>query len=302
MPTPTPELSHTTVLRVFRLIRLLATPPHKDALSLSRILGIHKRSVYRYLHLLEGLGYDIECDFQSRYFIPEADPRQPNQFTAEESRLVQQLLAAVPASHPLLHSIKKKVYQTSELTPLVEDLVDLHRAQLVQALARAIAEQRQVRLLQYHSANSSQVSDRLVEPMSFSENYTQLEAYEPESGIFKTFKLQRMEQVELLDTKIQTDPDTQPNRSDAFGFSGEPFEVVLHLSLRAYRLLIEEFPVLRPYAVAQVHDRFPYRFEGHVNSEVGLGRFILGLPGEIEVERPQRLTDYLNGRIAGVRW
>ena len=298
----TPELSHATVLRIFQLIRLLASPPHKDAASLSRSLGVHKRSVYRYLHLLEGLGYDVECDFQNRYFIPEADPRQPNQFTVEESKLVHQLLAALPESHPLLQSIKKKVYLTSELTPLVEDLIDLHRAQLVQALARAIAEQRQVMLMQYHSANSSQVSDRRVEPMGFSENYTQLEAYEPESGKFKTFKLQRMEQVHLLDEKIQADPDAQPSRSDAFGFSGEAFRVVLHLSLRAYRLLIEEFPTLRPYASTHEHPRFPYRFEGQVNSEVGLGRFILGLPGEIEVQYPQRLKDYLNGRVEGVRW
>lgn len=298
----TSEPPQQTVLRIFRLIRYIATPPHKSVHQLAGWLGVDKRSVYRYLKVLDALGYDVDQDFDNRYFIPEADPRQPNHFTAEESQLVRQLLAALPKSHPLLESIKKKVYLTSELIPLVEDLLDIHRAQLVQQLAEAIAQHKQVRLIQYHSTNSNQTSDRLIEPLGFSENYAQIEAYEPESQKIKSFKIQRIEQVEVLDTPVTIAPTADAAATDAFGFSGEALPVQLNLSRRAYRLLIEEFPTLRPFTQPRKHPQYPYCFMGEVRSEIGIGRFILGLPSEIEVESPQSLKDYLNGRMAGVKW
>ncbi len=298
----TSEPPQKTVLRIFRLIRYLAKPPHKGVIQLADWLGVDKRSVYRYLQLLDTLGYDVDRDFDNRYFIPEADPRQPNHFTAEESQLVRQLLAALPESHPLLESIKKKVYLTSELTPLVEDLLDIHRARLVHKLAEAIAQRKQVRLIQYHSTNSDKVLDRLVEPLSFSDNYAQIETFELSSQSIRTFKIQRIEQVEVLNTPITVAQPADGTTTDAFGFSGEALTVQLNLSRRAYRLLIEEFPTLRPFTQPRKHAQYPYCFLGEVCSEIGIGRFILGLPSEIEVESPQSLKDYLNKRIAGVKW
>ena len=297
-----PDPPQRTVLRIFKLIRHLATPPHKGVHQLADWLGVDKRSIYRYVKLLDAMGYDIDQDFENRYFIPEADPRKPNQFTAEESQLVRQLLAALPESHPLLESIKKKVYLTSELTPLVEDLVDIHRARVVQQLAEAIAQRKQVRLLKYRSINSDQISDRLVEPLGFSENYSQIETFELSSQAIRTFKIQRIEQVEILNIPISNALPADGATTDVFGFSGESLPVQLNLSSRAYHLLIEEYPILRPYTQTRKHPQFPYRFVGEVRSEKGIGRFILGLPSEIEVESPQSLKEYLNGRIAGVRW
>lgn len=296
----TSEPPQKTVLRIFQLIRYLATPPHKGVIQLADWLSVDKRSVYRYINVLEELGYNLGKDSSNRYFIAEADPRQPNQFTAEESQLVKQLLAALPKSHPLLESIKKKVYLTSELTPLVEDLLDIHRARVVQQLAEAIAQRKQVRLIQYQSISSNQVTDRVVEPLGFTESYSTLDAFEVSSQKTKSFKIQRIEQVEILAADAQN--TLIAPLTDAFGFTGTAFTVVLHLSRRAYRLLIEEFPTLRPFTQAQKHAQYPFRFVGDINNEIGIGRFILGLPSEIEVESPQSLKDYLNGRIAGVKW
>ncbi len=297
----TSDLPQKTILRIFQAIRYLATPPHKTVLQLAAWLEVDKRSVYRYFKLLEEIGYDLDKDFDGRYFIAEADPRTPNQFTAEESQLVKQLLGALPDSHPLAASIRRKVYLTSELTPLTDELIDLHRARIVQRLAEAIAERKQVRLINYHSVNSDQISDRIVEPQKFSDDYSQLDAYELTGQRVKTFKIQRMHDVEIL-TQAAIQEADQELPTDAFGFKGEAFSVLLLLSRRAYRLLIEEFPSLLPYTHPHQNARFPYRFVGEARSTIGIGRFILGLPSEIEVEGPPLLKEYLNKRVAGVKW
>lgn len=294
------EAPQKTIFRVFKTIRHLATPPHKSITQLSKWLDVDKRTVYRYLNLLEEIGYAVDKDFEGRYFIFEEGNRNSIQFTAEETQLVRQMLSAASEHNPLVESIRRKVYLTSELIPLTDELLDIHRAKLIQQLAEAIAKRKQVKLLKYHSANSDQVSDRWVEPLGFTENFATLDAFEIASQKIKSFKIQRIEGLELLTTNAVHNSNIP--LTDAFGFTGNAFFVTLNLSIRAYHLLIEEFPSLRAFITPQPNTSFPYRFDGESRSPIGVGRFILGLPNEIEVVSPQSLKDYLNARIEGVRW
>ena len=52
--------------KVFTLIRLLNTPPARDAKQLMRILGVKKTHFYRLKKLLEDLGYKIHTNEQYR--------------------------------------------------------------------------------------------------------------------------------------------------------------------------------------------------------------------------------------------
>jgi proteasome accessory factor C len=294
------EAPQKTIIRVFKAIRHLATPPHKSIAQLATWLEVDKRTVYRYLNLLEEIGYAVDKDFEGRYFLFEDSKRNAVQFTTEETQLVRQILAAAPEQNPLVESIRRKVYLTSELIPLTDELVDIHRAKLIQQLAEAIAQRKQVKLLKYHSTNSDQVMDRLVEPLGFSDNFATLDAFELSSQKVKSFKIHRIEGVELLATAMVYNSDAP--LTDAFGFTGEAFFLTLNLSTRAYHLLIEEFPNLRAFTQPQPNTTYPYRFVGEARSPIGIGRFCLGLPSEIEVVAPQSLKDYLNGRIEGVKW
>ncbi|PSR02132.1 MAG: hypothetical protein BRD50_07625 [Bacteroidetes bacterium SW_11_45_7] len=65
--------------------------------------------------------------------------------------------------------------------------------------------------------------------------------------------------------------------------NGEPVaEVHLKLSPRAANLLKEEFPAATAI------------WRGEVKGFEGVGRFVLGFPGEVEALAPQRLIDYLH--------
>jgi len=101
-----------------------------------------------------------------------------------------------------------------------------------------------------------------------------------------------------MDSLCQYDKNAFP--TDFFGFTSESsFLVKLQLTKRAYRLLIEEFPEVQPYTSHEPYldsDK-PFRLICDVRSPIGIGRFILGLPGEILVESPAELKEYLRKRV-----
>ncbi|AQG80468.1 hypothetical protein [Spirosoma montaniterrae] len=61
-------------------------------------------------------------------------------------------------------------------------------------------------------------------------------------------------------------------------------------------LLLEERPTTRPNIYPVPDDAtFSYRYTGEVRSWIGVGRFILGLPGQIRIDSPDKLRAYVRG-------
>ncbi|MFC5409091.1 helix-turn-helix transcriptional regulator [Larkinella bovis] len=163
------------LLRVFKLIRLLKQRPGKTVDQLAQSLEIDKRTVYRYFKLLEEVGYEVDRKGEPvRYFLFEDETRQQPRFTEEEAQLLRHALAGVSPTHPLLTSIRQKLFLSSTLLPLADGLVDLQQGQLIERLSEALREGRQVRLIGYQSPNSNTVADRVVEPLSFTEDFSVL--------------------------------------------------------------------------------------------------------------------------------
>src|SRR5690606_30103566 len=112
----------------------------------------------------------------------------------------------------------------------------------------------------------------------------------------KIFKASRIEEVEILDNDWQFKPKHQVGITDIFRMeSFEPIAVQLKLSLLAYNLIIEEFPLSEKY-LKKKNDTH-YLLTTDVGNFIGVGRFVLGLPGEIEVVYPKIFKDYLNDKI-----
>jgi proteasome accessory factor C len=285
------------LLRVFKLIRLLKQRPGKTVDQLAQFLENDKRTVYRYLKLLDEIGYEVDKKGDPlRYFLFEDETRQQPRFTEDEAQLLRHALAGVVPTHPLLTSIRQKLFLSSTLLPLADGLVDIHQGQIVERLAEALRDGRQVRLVGYQSPNSNTVADRLVEPLSFTDDFSTLNAYEPVAAQEKTFKIRRIGDVEVRDTVCQYRGPGEP--LDLFGLAGpELLPVTLHLKARAYRLLIEDYPPAKAYIRKREDHVFPYEFVATVRDWRGLGRFYLGMPGEVKVIEPEDFRVYLRGRI-----
>lgn len=290
------------LLRVFRLIRMLTQKGGKSIDELATALDITRRSVYRYLELLESIGYLIDKDLSGRYFLFIPLPEeQPTQFSPEESELLRQLIQTGAPNDVLRDNLLRKLYLHTDLVPMADQIHQAQSARVVQLLSEAINDRVRARLLSYYSARRGTASDRLVEPLQFTDNFRMLVAYEVESKQIKSFKIERIQDVELLGEKQGR--HEVPSGPDIFGMSGDaPIELELGLTPLAYCLLVEEFPATRPFVEADPSLSLPYRFLGEVRSFVGVGRFILGLPGEVEVLAPQELIGYLEAQIQRRTW
>lgn len=287
---------HRRLLNLLRLIRLL----RQQAYSVRRLaqrFDVTERSVYRYLDILRDCGFTVQKEGQG-FRIPVHDDEEVHApIDAEEAALLKQALTELYPEHPLLSDLLRKLDAFSDVEAFSELIVDKGNAANIKQLHKAINEGCQVVLKPYSSLHSSDERDRLVEPVGFSPNLRYLHAYEPESDTVKQFKPERMGRVEVLDRPLKYRDRHRMESSDPFGMNGEPkVTVELKLSLRAFYLLREEFPLALPGDAPEPMAKKWSEVGIPVKGYEGIGRFVLGLPGELEVLGPKGFMDYLKGK------
>lgn len=283
------------LLRLFSIIAILKSG-HWSIRQLAERFDTSERTMYRYIRLLEEVDFLIEKDFDNRYFIvtSEDDPGQAL-FTTEETRLMRKLIQAGTDNNPLKNLLLKKLSFNSELDSMPRLFVKARVGKIIDDLARAIKNKKQVVLRSYHSAHSNEIRDRLVEPIQFGDNYQSIMALDVQDKTNKQFKLDRIGEVIEMDKTFAFEHLHQKNPSDIFGFTGDANTwISLELSMKAYLLLREEFPLAIPYIEKTETN---YCFHGPVASFEGIGRFVLGLMDEIRIISPDSFKDFINKKI-----
>jgi predicted DNA-binding transcriptional regulator YafY len=124
------------------------------------------------------------------------------------------------------------------------EIVASQYSKVISKLQEAIETKSQIILSKYQSASTESVTDRLVEPVSFSSNFDSITAYEIESGINKFFKIERIGDVQILDNQFEFEGKHESLASDIFGFNdtGDKHHVRLQLSMRAMLWLRDDYP------------------------------------------------------------
>lgn len=281
------------IYRVFRLIQLLSQPPYRTVKRLAELLEANPRTVYRYIQLLESLGYQIDKKEGDRYFLHIEFARTDKLIDTDEAGYLQDLLWQTPSSHPLRDRLLHKLNKQYVLAPLVQSQARLAVHQHIRNLSAALEANRRAVLLNYYAPSSETLGHRRIEPVGFMDGYTYLWAYDLDKKDYRQFKLDRIGEVEVLDESVEG--DHEDHALDLFGWTGPRWlPVRLRLSGYAHNLLLEEFPDARPFVRTHKGQAV---FDGMVRDWRGIGRFILGLPGEIEVVEPEELKEYLRKRV-----
>ncbi len=267
------------ILRVLKLITLLKQHHRKNVQELSAILDISDKSIYRYIKLLEELGFAIDKDTENRYFIQVWDDEADQwAFSSEETGLMQQVINNTLKKHPLRNTILEKINIKSENHQVGNQLYKAGIGKIISQLSFAIDQNKQVILKKYMSANSETVSDRIVEPFAFTEDKQHIVAFELSSGISKHYKIERIGSVVLTEKKQKNKNHLLP-QTDIFGLNdGEPELVKITMTLRAMLLLKEEFPKAEPFITKQDSN---YILTCEVKGFRGIGRFLAGVLNEL---------------------
>lgn len=272
--------------------------------QLSRQINASERTVYRYFRLLEELGFIIDQDFHGKYFIHREEGENPeDRFTLEEVSILRQLIQSGAEGHPLRGSLLKKLALHSEAKDLPEQFLKLRVARMFRALSEARENKKQVILKNYHSANSQEITDRLVEPFQFGEGFQSVLALDTKDKQCKYFKLERIGEVVILDKPFKFEKLHQGSNTDIFGITGRKESwVTLQLSLRAYVLLREEYPLSLPYLEKEEDEEGrKYIFHGPVLNYKGVGRFVMGLADEIKIIGPPDFKAYIREKLKSSR-
>lgn len=287
------------ILRVFQLIGLLKAGG-RTVSQLGSQLDMSDRSVYRYFKLLEELGFIIDQDFNGRYFIHRDQDENPeDRFSLEEVSIMRQLIQSGAQGHPLQETLLRKLAFHSEARELPEQFLKLRVVRLFRTLNEAMEAKSQVVLKSYHSANSQEVTDRLVEPFRFGEGFQSVIALDTKDKQSKHFKLERIGDVVILNKPYKFSKLHEHTTTDIFGISGRKETwVTLRMSLRAYVLLREEFPLAMPYLEREETEegRF-YLFHGPILNFKGVGRFVMGLANEVTIVGPAEFKTYIRDKL-----
>lgn len=286
------------ILRVLQLISLLKSRPAKPIYHLKTVLNSSERTVYRYLDLLEELGFAVHRDASNRVFIESNTNDQADfQFTGEEAKYLHDLVVSAGKKHKLSDSVLQKLYVNSDVQVGSNQLLKARLGSLVQKLSDAIQQKKQVTLKKYHSVNSNDINDRLVEPIRFTDNYHNLVAFEVATGRNKYFNIERITDVAISRIGFKHAKNHTYNPQDVFGFSdnGKKYDVDLQLSLRASVILREEYPQTAPLIKKEKRQ---YRFRATVHDLKPVTRFVIGFFGEIKVKGPAVFKKHINSQLA----
>ena len=241
----------------------------------------------------------MEKGFDNLYFIQSSDDDPTRAvFTIEEMKLIKKLIQTELDKNPLRGLLLKKLSLNSELDKVPRIIVKARLGKLVEQLAQAITHKKQVILKDYHSANSNDIKDRLIEPIEFGDNYQTIMALDTKDKECKQFKLDRIGEVIEMDKDFKFEQLYKKTTADIFGMTGKSTTwITLQLKMRVYLLLREDYPLSIPY-VEKGDDGF--QFHGPINNFDGIARFVLGLLDEIKITQPTEFQDFIKSKINNI--
>lgn len=272
--------------RMLKLLLSLTSIKGFSADELADRFELSQRTVMRYISTFRNAGFVVECS-QGLYRIPKVDKpfkaiNELLHFSEEEAFILTRAIHSIDDTNQLKTNLINKLYSIYKFHRVVETVVKPDNASVVHSIIEAIENKKQVILRSYSSAHGKIVRDRMVEPFDFTSNYISFWAFEPESMQNKLFKTSRVRKTVILENDQKFIQLHYQYPIDVFRISTSlQLPVKLLLTIRAYNLLIEEYPLAEKY-ITQVDDN-EWQFKANVCSYEGIGRFVIGLLDEIQI-------------------
>ena len=288
------------VERTLRLMRLMSGNAYLTVEQLAKRLDTSTRSIYRYIDTFKTCGFAVEKIDDSIYRLismPSGykDLQKLVYFSEEEARVLTYLIESLDETNSLKSSLYKKLCAVCDTKSIKEYSGSSKNAANVQALGNAMKDRKTVILKDYSSSSSGTVRDRVVEPFEFTNNHIDIWAYDCEKKDVRLFKIARIGWVDILPIDWQHEDEHDKGYLDAFRMQGKTqTHVRLEMTLRAKNLLCEEFPLAEP-DITEKDGK--YILDTKVSKMEGVGRFVIGLMGDIRVLDSPELVAYINDYI-----
>lgn len=290
--------------RELDLILLLTDGGSYTAQQIADRLGITRRNLYYYFEYLRDCGFrlvksgfcyrlDRNADFFRKLHANIA-------LSEDEAAYICRTLNASGADDGMKQGIRTKLMRQFNLMDTSNPDVLRRVNQCTAALKEAMLRRRMVMIRNYSSPHSHTVQDRIVEPFLMMNDGREVRCHEIKSRQNKTFKLSRMEGVEVLDVPWIHEDEHRQIFTDIFMFSGERrHPVSIAMGQLSHNLMIEEYPQSEPCFTPI--DAAHWLFKADMASLLGIGRFVLGLYDDIEIQGGDEFADYITAKVEAMK-
>lgn len=297
--------------RLLAILKLLIESPYQyTKKTLATMYNVDPKTIKNDFEELRDADFNVDYDHQYRYAIVPNKPLQHLEdmlfFTeAEKEILIDALANNAKASEKRTKRMQEKlntIYDVSKLGSSLFSRTFLSKANL---LEQAKQEKKVVKLINYRSTNSSEVTDRWVEPFQVSIKEDILHAFEIEKRAIRHFRISRIERVELQDMAWQYETQHYVTATDPFRIVNDnKVRVHIRLKVGGYNELIERFPMTQAYLQPSAEELGVYDFECNVNEKFfGLTNFILGYHEHIvEIIEPESLIEHIRRHIGKINF
>ena len=293
------SMEQPKIERILRLMQYLTGNINYTVDDLAESLGISRRTVFRYLDTFKSAGFVVQKMEGGIYRMAslhrkDTDLSKIVYFTEEEAYLVSNLIDRLDNTNALKQALKRKLAAVYDATNLTDYIDCKGNSASIGALSSAIRTHSRVILHHYASSHSGETKDYYIEPFKFSTNYIDVWAFDVKDGLNKRFKISRIGGVEIMTEKWQFEQNHHPLPMDVFRIHSEKsWHIKLRLTLQARNLLVEDFPLAERGLTKSSENNIWY-YDGDVRGLDGVGRFVLGLPGEVAVVEGEELKSYID--------
>lgn len=293
-------MRHDKLERELNLLLLLTENHNYTVPEICDRVQISRRNFYYYLDFFRLAGFKVEHS-KPYYRVSKDSPffRKIDEvvhFTEDEAITMRRILDKTGDQSIQVERLRRKLDRLYDLQILDNEEMQEQLAHNVTTLYEAIKRQVAVKLVNYSSPHSNTTSNRIVEPFLLMNGNREVRCFELSSGINKTFKLSRMEDVQLLDVTWEHQNKHHKIFTDIFMFSDEKqWTVTLLMGRLSSSILLEEYPKARKYLTQQ--NETHWQLELPVCSFIGIGRFVMGLFEDIEVQGCNEFKEFLNNKI-----
>lgn len=298
-------MRHDKLEQQLELMLLLTNNKGYSVDDLCTRLGISRRNFYYYLEFFRDCGFIVSKE-GGRYNIDRNSPFYKKlieriSFNEAEVIIMQRLLNSVTTKNAIVRNLQEKLRSYYDYDILSSSTAsDQQQTQVLDGIYQAIKYKRMAVFKNYTSPHGQSRRDRLVEPFFLMNGNQEVRCYELASRMNKTFKLSRIEEVEILADEWQHESKHKRMYTDLFMFSGERLlPIKLRLGTLSAAMMREEYPASA--TCLEQDDATHWLLNLSVCSYAGIGRFVLGLFDDVEIIADEAFRHYIRLRVLAMK-
>jgi predicted DNA-binding transcriptional regulator YafY len=288
---------------------LLERPSHYTKNMFALKYNVSKDTISNDFDELRDAGFELSYDEKYRYAIVpsklQGNLEELLFFTESDKNTLLEALKNTNAGYSKQKRIEEKLNTIYDVSKLGSSMFTNTFLKKVDLLEQANKEKRMVRLINYRSTNSSEVTDKLIEPFLVSVKEDILHAFSMERKDIRHFRISRIERIELTTDFWQNEEKHKILATDPFRIANnKQVQVHIKLAVGGYNELVERFPLTQAYLQPSANKANEYDFECKVNEAfLGLTNFILGYHGHIvEIIEPDNLREHIREHIKKINF